>query len=133
MNNLSTDSTAPSRTELRKQLDIVKQSHSYLGLIIFSVVLSYYVLGIQKRQLECRTSSQDIKSCECLPETEQITLIASILIIIALRYFFCLSVQTSQAACNSGTGTKAANRNMLASFLVLAAAILRFWNLIEST
>lgn len=126
------DSSALSKAELCGQLNIVNQSQGYLEMIILSVIFSYYVLGIQKKQLECGIAPQTIASCECLPETESISLIASILVIVALRYFFCLSVQTAQDACKSGVRIKQANRNALAGFLVLAAAILRFWNLIES-
>lgn len=132
MNQSFANSSVPSRSELCSQLNIVNQSQGYLEMIILSVILSYYVLGIQKKQLECGIAPQKIKNCECLPETEPISLTASILVIVALRYFFCLSVQTAQSACESGRGIKQANRNAIAGFLVLAAAILRFWNLMES-
>ncbi len=129
---LSKYENSQERAELAEQLRLVTQSQAYLGLIILSVLLSYYVLGIQKKQIECMILPQKTQECAYLPATQKISLIAGILVIIALSFFFCTSVRNKSSDFTSPTAVRQEERSILASFLVLAAALLRFQNLTET-
>lgn len=109
--------------EIQKQLAVIDQSQWYIGVIIAAIVLSYYSVSIQRKQVIC--SATDPELCKCLPKALPFQAVSSILIIVSLIYFFNLSADTykqSQGAkqcCRNGL-------NHLSSCLVLVAALVRF-------
>ncbi|QNL44145.1 hypothetical protein H8790_11995 [Oscillibacter hominis] len=108
---------------LCQALSTLNQSQHYLTFIIAAVFLSYGVLSEQKRQLICRESDpQSLFPWQAL---------SSILTICALVFFFRLSEQSN--AQQTGLERKLSEVNRVASSLVLAAALMRFWTLLQSS
>ena len=108
---------------LCQALSTLNQSQHYLTFIIAAVFLSYGVLSEQKRQLICRESdTQSLFPWQAL---------SSILTICALVFFFRLSEQSN--AQQTGLERKLSEVNRVASGLVLAAALMRFWTLLQSS
>lgn len=110
--------------EVKQQLAVIDQSQWYILVILGAIVLSYYNVNIQRQQLIC--SATDPKLCKCLPPTLPIQAVSSIMVIVALIFFFQLSADT---VCSTPCHTKERCRNELShlsSTLVLVAALVRF-------
>lgn len=115
-------------TELRNQLAVIDQSQCYLLMIMASLVLSYYTINIQRQQLIC--TAKDPALCKCLPETLPLQTTSSIMIIIALLFFFNLSGNTLIQS-RTPKECQLNQCNHLASTMVLVAALIRFCLLIQ--
>lgn len=116
------------RETLERQLDTVNQSVFFLILIIFSVLLSFWSVLIQRGQL---ADALEGRSVEGAPGVFPIQAGASALIVGSLGFFFCLALQTFQSAAGDGdpAARKSAGMNLWASLFVLAAALIRLYNL----
>ena len=114
---------------IKKQLCVIDQSMAYILLVIGAVILSYYSVSIQRKQLICSVTQDEC--CKCLPDIFPIKCTSSIMIIISVCFFFniakenCEQQQTDPAICNS------AEINYGASLFVLIAAAMRFYDLIK--
>lgn len=110
------------------QLQIVDESIWYLILIIVSILLSFYSVKIQRQQLVNLITPECCQ--EKTPDIFPIKLVANVLVLISLYFFFNLSAsnlnqnQENEVLCNSN------KNNYTASFLVLLAAIIRFFDII---
>ena len=114
--------------ELQQQLHTIDQSQFYILIIILSVCLSYYNISIQKEQLICTSKG----TCpECLPKTFPLQITSSLLVIMALFFFYGLSEQTLCLPDQSCTQQISGQRNHTASLLVLLAALVRFGDLLS--
>lgn len=110
--------------EVQSQLAVIDQSQWYILIILAAIVLSYYSVNLQKKQLICSATDPEIS--KCLPSTLPIQAVSSIMVIVALIFFFHLSGET---LCNTPCNTKERCRsglNHLSSTLVLVAALVRF-------
>ena len=111
---------------LSDQLDTVNQSIFFLIVIILSVLLSFWAVLIQRETLvraaEGRTDTGD------LPPDAPIRRSASSLVVGALGFFFVLALRARDAAAQAEdpAALGPASRNLWASLLVLAAALIRF-------
>ncbi|EEG30047.1 hypothetical protein CLOSTMETH_02367 [[Clostridium] methylpentosum DSM 5476] len=117
----------PIPKEIQQQLALIDRSQWFIGLTIAGIVLSYYTTGIQRQQLLCSVTKDPC--CKCLPDPFPIQSISSLMIIIALVFFYNLSADT---LCQSPADAKTCRLNKLgyiASALVLAAAVIRFYSL----
>lgn len=114
---------------LKEQLGTVNQSLFYLMLIILSVLLSFWSVLIQREQLEktLAGNSQKVVATDIFP----IKLIASVLTVSALGFFFSLALRTCQDAAqgNDLAAQKSATANVWASLFVLTAALIRLCDL----
>ena len=111
------------REELQKQLEDVDGSLVFLALMLFSLFLSWKATALQRRYLAGEEGG--------FPDVFPLRLPASAIVVGALTYFFGLSLETWQST--RGTGGRAecsANLNFGAAFLVLAAALLRLYDLV---
>lgn len=116
--------------EIKEQLKVIDESQSYLLIILGSILLSYYTVSLQRQQLICSATSPEL--CECLPEILPLQSVSSIMVIVALTYFYNLSGQTLKAAKNDGTAQCQDEISHMASTLVLLAAMMRFGLLVQS-
>lgn len=116
------------RQVLEEQLKTVSQSLFYLTLIILSVLLSFRSVLIQREELEDLAAG---KSPGAAPDVFPIKRNASVLVVGALGFFFCLSLRTCREAArgNDPAARQSAEMNVWASFFVLAAALIRLWDL----
>lgn len=103
----------------------LNQSQHYLTFIIAAILISYGVLSQQKRQLICGESDpQSLFPWQAL---------SSILTICALIFFFRLSEQGNAQEKDSCLERRLSDVNLIASGLVLAAALMRLWALLQSS
>jgi len=117
------------RRILNEQLGTVNQSLFYLALIVLSVLLSFWSVLIQREQLEEQLAGNPQKSAA--PDVFPIRLSASVLVVCALGFFFCLTLQTCRDASKGKdlAAQKSAGMNAWASTFVLAAALIRLYDL----
>lgn len=116
------------RSELKSALETVNCSIKFLLLFILGLLLSFYAILIQRRQL-CLTLEGS--STDALPSPYPFQHAAGGITLGGLVYFFLLARQTYQTA-RSGDDTVAeclARWNLLASALVLIASAIRLWAL----
>lgn len=116
------------RQVLEEQLKTVSQSLFYLTLIILSVLLSFWSVLIQREQLEEMAAGNTPGAA---PDVFPIKRSASVLVVGALGFFFCLSLRTFRDAAqgNDPAARQSAEMNVWASFFVFAAALIRLWDL----
>lgn len=116
------------RSELKSALETVNCSIKFLLLFILGLLLSFYAILIQRRQL-CLTLEGS--STDALPSPYPFQHAAGGITLGGLVYFFLLARQTYQTA-RSDDDTVAeclARWNLLASALVLIASVIRLWAL----
>lgn len=116
------------RKILNEQLGMVNQSLFYLILIILSVFLSFRVELIQREQLEEALAGKPQKA---VPDVFPLQFSASVVVAGALGFFFCLSLRVCRDAAQGDDPDlqRSAGMNVWASLLVLAAALIRLYNL----
>lgn len=122
--------TAPAQRQsagLCEQLAIIDQSQQYIILIIAALILSYYAAGVQRDQLVCAAAG-----CKCGSNVLPVRITSSVLVIAALLFFYQLSQSTlHKCRCNrSVDGCCSPTINHMANILVLAAALIRLWDLL---
>lgn len=110
---------------MQKALDTLDTSVFFLLCVLASVYLSFRILGLQRRQL----LAEDNETGDPFP----LQLGASALALGALGYFLSLALERlADAGPEDGAECRSARINALASALVLAAALLRLADLLES-
>lgn len=114
---------------LKEQLRTVNQSLYYLMLIILSVLLSFWSVLIQRNQLEETLAGNPQKAVA--PDVFSIKLIASVLTVSALGFFFALAIRTCRdtAQRNDPAAQRSAEMNVWASLFVLSAALIRLYDI----
>lgn len=116
--------------ELAQQVCLIDKSQGYLIIVIAATILSYYTVSIQKQQLICTATDEEI--CKLLPPTLPIQAVTSILFIVSLVFFYGLT-EDNVRQTKPGTKQHARNQlNHLSSILVLMAAIIRFALLLQN-
>ena len=107
---------------LRGQLNTLDTSLLFLALL----TLSWAILSRQRGALLSLLSGEDIPEPDLIPAR----LAVSALVVGSLSYFFLLSLETLCTARSQGAAACAsAERNARASLLVLAAALIRLYDL----
>lgn len=119
---------ATQRKELCRQLGIADTSLEFLIVLLLSIGLSGQGVAIQREGL-CRMLRGE---GETVPDVFPIRLAASALVIVALTYFFGLSLDSwEESRGGDCLSRRSADRNAWASLLVLAAALIRLWDLVQ--
>lgn len=110
--------------ELCGQLETVDRSLFFLTAVVASVLLSFWSVGIQRRQVADAIAGETTQE---LPEVFPIKLTAGALVTGALGFFFALALDTLEQAerGEDPAALRSARINAWASLLVLAAALLR--------
>ena len=100
-------------TALQEQIRTADRSLFFLSILVGSICLSWLALDKQRRGLRCNGQAPDVTGLRP---------VSSVLVVLALGYFFCLGVR----------GRKEGGEiNFWASLLVLLAALLRLGELLE--
>lgn len=114
-----------ARTQLCAQLGTVEESLRFLLLIILSICLSWVGVTTQRQGL-----------CDILlgkrtdfPDVSSLRLTAGALVVTALTFFFGLALDTWEQA--GPEDRPSAQINLWASLFVLAAALLRLYDLLR--
>lgn len=115
------------KKELCRQLSITDGSLFFLLLLVFSILLSFWAVTIQRRQL-CLTIQGETEAAAAAPPVYPIKHGASALVVGSLGFFLFLAYHAWREACagEDPVAKRSAGINLWASILVLAAAILRF-------
>lgn len=124
---MKTAPAQPQNAGLCEQLAIIDQSQQYIILIIAALILSYYATSVQRNQLVCAAAG-----CKCGGNVLPVRVTSSVLIIAALLFFYQLS-QSTLCKCRCGgnaDGCCSPTLNHMANILVLAAALMRLWDLL---
>lgn len=103
-----------------KELAQANKSLFFLTVLLGSILLSWRALWLQRQGL-CRGEETDVTG---------LRLAASALVVLSLAVFFCLALHNRRDAAGT-EGEASAGRNMLASLLVLLAALLRLGELLR--
>lgn len=117
------------KQELCQQLAQVDTYLMFLFLIVLSVLLSYWAT-VRQRDALCLTIQGEDEEARRAGDVYRLRLAASALIVGPLGFFFMqsLSAQANADPTDRAAG-KSACLNVVAGFLVLAAALLRLLNL----
>lgn len=111
---------------LRGQLDTLDTSLLFLALLTGATALSWATVSRQRGALLSLLSGEDTPEPDLFPAR----LAVSALVVGSLSYFFLLSLETLCTARSQGEAACAsAGRNARASLLVLAAALVRLYDL----
>ena len=123
-------STYELSEEVKRQLAVIDSSQCCLLIIIGSILLSYYTVSLQKQQLICRAT--DPALCKCLPKTFPLQATSSIMVIVALAFFYHLSAESLEEAKGSGNPCCREGLEHMVSLFVLIAAAMRFGLLFQN-
>lgn len=116
------------RNELKQELGMLDVSLTFLLLILFAVLLSVWSALIQRREMAMTLEGREA------PQTPSVYLLrqaGSAITVGCLGFFLCLALETQAKAQAEGdpAARQSARVNVLASLLVLLAAILRLKDL----
>ena len=115
------------RQTLCRQLDTVDTSMGFLGLLIVSLGLSWKAVALQREGLCGALRGESGEA----PNTFFLRLPASAIVVGALTCFFRLALDAwEQAGGQDCCARRSAQVNLWASLLVLAAALLRLYDLV---
>lgn len=115
------------REALQEQLEDVDFSLVFLALMVFSLFLSWKAAALQREAL-CRYLAGE---AEDFPDVFPLRLPASAIVVGALTYFFGLAGKNRQSARGTGGAAEcSADLNFGAALLVLAAALIRLYDLV---
>lgn len=102
---------------LKQQRETADRSLLFLSILLGSILLSWLTLARQRQELETTGRAGEERPGR---------LESSVLVVVALGWFFCLGVK------GRAEGTRSGEVNFWASLLVLLAALLRLWDLLET-
>lgn len=113
--------------QLCAQLHTIDTSLAFLVLLILSVCLSWLATAIQRGGL-CKLLQG---RAEEVPDVFPIRLTAGAIVVGALTYFFSLALDTwRQAGTQDETARASAQRDLWAALFVLAAGLIRLYDLV---
>ena len=116
------------RDELKQELGMLNVSLTFLLLILFAVFLSLWSALIQLKELELAIEGKEPSQT---PPVYFLRQAGSAITVGCLGFFLCLALETRAKAQAEGkpAAKRSAQTNVLASLLVLLAAILRLKDL----
>lgn len=100
-------------TALQRERETADRSLFFLSVLLGSICLSWLALDKQRRGLYETGKAPDVAG---------LRLESSVLVVVALGWFFCLAVKGREEGRSGAV-------NFWASLLVLLAALLRLWDL----
>ena len=117
------------RHALEGQLATVEESLGFLVLLILSILLSFSGVLLQRRQLACAVAGE-AEAAAAVPDPYPRRCGASALVIGCLGYFFAQALEGWRSAQQgSASARQSAARNLWAALFVLAAALIRLYDL----
>lgn len=133
---MATDTSDQARQQLIKFLETVTVSYNTIQIIILAIVLS--AVNVNKLKVQLEDQLNNTNYADCLPDTTQIPLVTSIMIVYGTYIFAQIAQQTlqqqQQASAESGDKQQLelASNGYLASIFVFLAALIRLSNIINS-
>lgn len=116
------ENTNTSSSEMKEQLQIIRESKTFLLFFLAALILSYFVISIQEEQLVCAATNGD---CDPPLDTCPMRITANLLSLFGLVYFYDLSRKTiSQPVADERLRLRRRS-NHVASLLTLTAGIIR--------
>lgn len=117
---------------LRAQLESLDAALGFLLLLIAATLLSFAALGIQRKGL-CLTLQGDEEGAAALPEVIPLRHRATVLVVGALGYFLCLSLQTAWKAARGEdpSARQTAWASLWAAILVFCSSVVRLEDLLR--
>ena len=116
------------RNALCKQLEDVNGALGFLGLMVLSLGLSWKATALQRQALCGYLAGGE----GGVPDVFPLRLPASAIVVGAVTYFFGLSLETWQNTRGAGGRREcSADLNLWAALLVLAAALIRLYDLVQ--
>lgn len=112
-----------TRETLCSQLAMLDQALVFQALLVGAVALSWLGTSIERCGLQAIIAGHTRRP----PDVSRLRLAVSALVVGALTFFFCLAQELRQEA-GPAPSDQAADRNLLASALVLAAALIRLYD-----
>lgn len=110
---------------LCQELELTDTALGFLSLIVLSVLISFWATARQRDAL-CLTIQGETEQAACVGEVSCLRLAASALIVGSLGFFFMQALDTCRNADpEDPVARKSARLNVIASFLVLLAALVR--------
>lgn len=117
------------RQALEGQLAAVEESLGFLVLLILSILLSFSGVLLQRRQLACAVAGE-AEAAAAVPDPYPLRCGASALVVGCLGYFFAQALEGWRSAQQgSASARQSAARNLWAALFVLAAALIRLYDL----
>ena len=117
------------REGLWAQLETVDADLGFLFLIVTAVLLSFWAT-VRQRDALCLTIQGDAGRASRVGDVGRIRLAVSALVVGSLGFFFTQALDTCQnAGPEDETARRSAHFNLIASFLVLLAALIRLLDL----
>lgn len=119
--------------EAQEQLKLLNSSLKWLFVIVSGVLLSFCATARQ-REAVCLALAGEEEKAEEVGNVLPIRRLVAILILLALTFFFLVSLEVEDRALKEGepNAIRSACLNRWASLFVLAAAALRFFDLSEA-
>lgn len=119
--------------EAQKELDLLDSSLNWLVLIVSGVLLSYYATERQREAL-CLSLEGDQEGAQTLGDVLSIRRLVAIFILLALTFFFQVSLEGEEQALLGGDPAiiRSAGRNRWSALFALAAAALRIFDVFEN-
>lgn len=114
------------RERLAGEARTLEESLGFILAVAGSVLLSLEATALRRAGV-CRTLDGDPEAGRALlAEEGRLRLLAGAVLMGALGYFLCLALRSVEESAGDPAAEEAARTNLLASLLVLAAALLRF-------
>ena len=114
---------------LCEYLELVDTDLGFLFFVVTSVLLSFWAT-VRQRDALCLTIQGEEELAAQVGEVGRFRLAASALVIGALGFFFMQALDTCrQADPSDETACRSARLNLIASFLVLLASLIRLFDL----
>lgn len=119
--------------EAQKQLELLDSSLKWLFVIVSGVLLSFCATARQREAL-CLALTGETEKAGAVGDVLPIRRLVALLVLLALTFFFLVSLETERRALEGGEedSIRSARLNRWASLFVLAAAVLRFFDVTEA-
>lgn len=114
---------------LCQELELVDTDLGFLFLIVLAILLSFWAT-VRQRDALCLTIQGETELAEQVGEVTALRMGTSALIVSSLGFFFMQALKTCREADpKDAAAARSARLNLIASFLVLLAALIRLLDL----
>lgn len=118
--------------EVKSELKQLDRAECNLNFILAGILLRYKLFHVQRAMLLDSTLSPETFDEACYPDTFQMQVVSSILVLYALFGYYQLSDEALQQAVTAGGDGCSANLEVTLSGIVILVALIRFVQLFKS-
>lgn len=117
------------KQELCQELELVDTDLGFLFLIVLAILLSFWAT-VRQRDALCLTIQGETEQAKQVGEVTALRIGSSALIVGSLGFFFMQALKScGEADPKDAAAARSARLNLIASFLVLLAALIRLLDL----